>query len=82
VAIYVENKLLLQQKFKLDNRCTNNQAEQLAISKALEAIETIELAENSPRTTGWTSLYFTYIPTLSLDAAHSDLDYRSDARSV
>jgi ribonuclease HI len=50
VALYFENKLLLQKKFNLANRCTNNHAEQLAIAKALEAIETIELAENSPRT--------------------------------
>jgi ribonuclease HI len=50
VASYVENKLLLQQKIERDNRCTNNQAEQPAIAKELEAVETIELAENSQRT--------------------------------
>ena len=50
MAIYVENNLILQQKIKLDIRCSNNQAEQLAITKALEVIETIEIAENSPRT--------------------------------
>jgi ribonuclease HI len=33
-----------------DNRCSNNQAEQLAIAKALEVIETIDIAENSPHT--------------------------------
>ena len=31
---------------------------------------------------GMDPLYFSYIPTLSLDAAHSDLGYGSDARSV
>jgi ribonuclease HI len=41
VAIFVGKELAVQLKFKLDNRCSNNQAEQLAIFKALEAIETI-----------------------------------------
>ena len=31
-------------------RCSNNQTEQLAILKALEAIETIDIPQNSPRT--------------------------------
>jgi len=35
---------------KLDNRCSNNQAEQLAILKALEVIESIEHTDNSSRT--------------------------------
>jgi membrane-associated protease RseP (regulator of RpoE activity) len=34
----------------LDSRCSNNQAEHLAIVKALEVIETIDIMENSPRT--------------------------------
>jgi len=42
--------LKFQPSYKLDNRCSNNQAEQLAITKALEAIETIDIEENSPRT--------------------------------
>ena len=37
-------------KYKLDNRCSNNQAEQLAIAKALEALETTHIEEKSPRT--------------------------------
>ena len=36
VAIFVGKKLAVQLKFKLDNKCSNNQAEQLAIFKALE----------------------------------------------
>ena len=40
-----------QLKFKLDNRCSNNQAEQLAIVKALEVIETQQVNQNEHRTT-------------------------------
>ena len=40
VAIFTGKKLTEQLKFKLDDRCTNNQAEQLAIVKALEVIGT------------------------------------------
>ena len=48
VAIFVEKELKAQLKFKLDNRCSNNLAEQLAIAKALT--DTADIAENSPRT--------------------------------
>jgi len=50
IAIYVNNKLSHQIKHKLNNRCTNNQAEQTAILKALHALETIKLDNNNPRT--------------------------------
>jgi ribonuclease HI len=50
VAIFVGNELAVQLKFKLNNRCSNNQAERLAIAKALEVIETTDITENSPRT--------------------------------
>jgi ribonuclease HI len=50
VAIFVGKELAIQIKFKLDNKCSNNQAEQLAIFKAHEVIETTEINENSPRT--------------------------------
>jgi ribonuclease HI len=49
-AIFIGNKLAKQMKFKLDKRCSNNQAEPLAISKALEAIDTLNTEESSPRT--------------------------------
>jgi ribonuclease HI len=42
VALYIGSNLALQNKFKLDNNCSNNQAEQLAIIKALEAIGNID----------------------------------------
>jgi hypothetical protein len=50
VAIFAGKELAAQLKFKLDKKCSNNQAEQLAIVKALEAIETIDITENEPRT--------------------------------
>jgi ribonuclease HI len=50
VAIFVGKELAVQLKFKLDNKCSNNQAEQLAIFESLEVIETIEITENIPRT--------------------------------
>jgi ribonuclease HI len=50
VAIFVDKALVAQLKFKLDNGCSNNQAEQLAIAKALELIKSIDISETSPRT--------------------------------
>ena len=50
VAIFSGKELLSKLKYKLDNRCSNNQAEQLAIAKALEALETTDIEESSPRT--------------------------------
>jgi hypothetical protein len=42
-AMYIQNKLKHQMKHKLHDRCSNNQAEQMAIVKALQAIETIKI---------------------------------------
>jgi ribonuclease HI len=50
VAIFSGNELVTKLKYKLDNRCSNNQAQQLAIAKALEALETTDIEENSPHT--------------------------------
>jgi ribonuclease HI len=49
-AIFIVKKTVAQIKLRLDSRCSNNQAEQLAITKALEAIESINTTENRPRT--------------------------------
>ena len=49
-AIYKQNKLTHQMKHKLHDKCSNNQAEQMAIVKALQAIETIKINNNIPRT--------------------------------
>ena len=40
----------MQEKFKLDDRCSNNQTEQLAITKALEAIGKVDITQETPRT--------------------------------
>jgi ribonuclease HI len=50
VALYTGTDLALQENFKLDNGCSNNQTEQLAITKALEAIGKIDITEDTPRT--------------------------------
>ena len=50
MEIFCGKELVKRIKYKLDNRCSNNQAEQLAIAKALEALESTDIEENSPRT--------------------------------
>jgi ribonuclease HI len=50
VSLYIGTDLALQENFKLDNRYSNNQAEQLAITKALEAIGKIDIIEDTPGT--------------------------------
>jgi len=47
VALYIGTDLALQEKFKL-NRCSNNQAKQLAITKALEAMGKIDSQRTPP----------------------------------
>jgi len=39
IAIFTIKHLTFQLKYKLAERCSNNQAEQLAIAKALEKIQ-------------------------------------------
>jgi ribonuclease HI len=50
VAIFSGKKLVTNLKYKLDNRCSNNQAEHLVTAKALEALETTDIEKSSPRT--------------------------------
>ena len=45
-AIYIQNKLTHQVKHKLHDRCSNNQAEQMALIKALQAIEAVTVNNN------------------------------------
>ena len=47
--IYIQNKLKYQLKHKIHDRYSINQAEQMTIIKALEAIETININNNIPR---------------------------------
>ena len=44
------NELVTTLKYRLDNRCSNNQAEQLVRAKALKALEKTDIEENSPCT--------------------------------
>jgi ribonuclease HI len=50
VVMFVGNELAAKLKFKLGKKCSNNQAEQLAIVKVLEATEILDITENGPRT--------------------------------
>jgi len=50
MAMFSGNELVTAPKYRVDNRCSNNQAEQLAIAKALEALEKNDIEKNSPRT--------------------------------
>jgi len=47
IATFTGKVFAEQLKFKLDDRCSNNQAEQLAIVKALEVIE-MQQVKNNP----------------------------------
>ena len=49
IALFIQSKLVHQMRFTLHNNCSNNQAEQLAIVKALETIKELQIAENIPR---------------------------------
>jgi ribonuclease HI len=48
VAIYMDQELIKRCKYKLGSRCTNNQAEQLAILKSLEELS--DLPDQRSRT--------------------------------
>jgi ribonuclease HI len=48
VAVFTGKVLTEQLKFKLDDRCSNNQAEQLAIVKALEVLKMQQVKNNEP----------------------------------
>jgi ribonuclease HI len=43
VANFIDKAFVVQLKFKLDSRCTNNQAEQLAIAKVVEVIKSVDV---------------------------------------
>jgi ribonuclease HI len=48
-AIFVQKELTHQMKYKLHDRCSNNQAEQLAIVTAVQATKTVKINHNIPR---------------------------------
>ena len=39
IAVFIDKHLTFQLKYKLSERCSNSQAEQLAIAKALEKMK-------------------------------------------
>jgi len=49
IAIFIQNELAHHSRYTLHNRCSNKQAEQLAIVKALEIIEKLHINDNIPR---------------------------------
>jgi ribonuclease HI len=49
VAIFRGTELVTQRKYRLDNRCSNIQAVQLAIVKALEVVESLNIDHSSQR---------------------------------
>jgi len=50
IAIFIKGKLEEQLKYKLHNNCSNNQAEQMDIVKAIEAIGNIHIRDSRLRT--------------------------------
>jgi ribonuclease HI len=45
VAIFRGTELVTLRKYKLDSRCSNKQAEQLALVKAFEELETLDVVD-------------------------------------
>ena len=50
VVVLLNDQVAQQLQYKLDDRCSNNQAEQVAILKALEIIPEVQLNLNYPKT--------------------------------
>jgi len=48
-VIIKDDKIIHQSKFRLHERCSNNQAEQVAILKALEQIQSLQLKEDEEK---------------------------------
>ena len=49
MAIFIQNELACHSRYTLHNSCSNNQAEQLAIVKALEILGKLHINDNIPR---------------------------------
>ena len=50
LAVFIQNKLAHQSRYTFHNRCSNNQAEQLATVKALDKLGKLHINDNIPRT--------------------------------
>jgi ribonuclease HI len=69
-AIFVGSEMVVQLKKKLDNICSNNQAEEVTILKALEAIDSLKRNRINPRT----ATIFSDI-RVSLDLLHNPITH-------
>ena len=49
ITIFINKHLMFQLRYKLKERCSNNQAEQLAIAKALEKIQDFSHLQGNQR---------------------------------
>jgi ribonuclease HI len=49
IAIFIQHNLAHQRSLTLHNNCSNTQAEQFAIFKAMEIIKELNIADNVPR---------------------------------
>ena len=47
IAIFIDGNLTLQLRYKLAEKCSNNQAEQLAIAKALEKVRDLHQVQRN-----------------------------------
>ena len=74
---HVGDLLIEKVQLKLDNRCSNNQAEQLAILKALETIESLNSHIINPRT----ATIFTD-RRVSLDSLHKPNNHAHIAEEI
>jgi len=51
VAIFVDGSLTHQLRYKLEEKCSNNQAEQFAIVKVLTQLRSMHIIQGNKRTT-------------------------------
>jgi len=49
IVIFIDEHLTFKLKYKLADKCSNNQAEQLAIAKALEKIKDLDQSQGNQR---------------------------------
>ena len=78
VAIFRGTELVTQLKYKMDSRCSNNQAEQLAIVKALQALESLNIYDYSQRTAAVITDIRVALDSIKNTHNHSFLSKRPD----
>jgi hypothetical protein len=75
IAVFIQSKLAYQLRYTLHNRCSNNQAEQLAIVKALETTEKFHINDNIPKNSNSTHRQQNY-PSIPQEHKKSQLPHR------